>query len=124
MVIYTAAIIGILVPIYSAITHFKTENEIQSQRGLGCAPLLNTLIVSIVIFKDIMYTVLYPHVGYISAYVLWMSILAPMFYIYTRTALGNRNLKTSLLVFVGYNWQKEDMAPKKRLNLILVLAFQ
>ena len=70
-----------------------------------------------------MYVVLYPHVNFISTYILWMGIIGPIVYIYTRTALGNKKIFGTIFILFGYDWQKEEMKAQKRLNLVLVLAF-
>jgi len=52
-----------------------------------------------------------------------MGIIGPIVYIYTRTALGNKKIFGTIFILFGYDWQKEEMKAKKRLNLVLVFAF-
>jgi len=70
---------------------------------------LNLVICGIIFFKDITYVVLYPHLNYWTTLILWMSIIGPLIYIWTRRALGNYDILMTALIYLGYDWKKEEM---------------
>jgi len=53
-----------------------------------------------------------------------MSIIGPLIYIYTRRILADYDIFMTALIYLGYNWKKEEMIAKKRFNLAMVIAFQ
>jgi len=85
---------------------------------------LHLAISGIIFFKDITYVVLYPHLNYWTTLILWMSIIGPLIYIYTRRILADYDIFMTALIYLGYNWKKEEMIAKKRFNLAMVIAFQ
>lgn len=66
--------------------------------------VFHIVICSVILAKDIMYVVLYPHINWLTHYLLWMSIIGPYAYVYTRTALGNGKIIMTFLILFGYDW--------------------
>jgi len=50
-----------------------------------------------------------------------MSIIGPIIYIWGRIAKGD--ILMTALIYLGYDWRKEEMIARKRLHLVLIIAF-
>ena len=90
---------------FSVIVHFKDEKEYHIETPSKYKIFMTVIISAIILFKDITYVVLYPHVNYIATYFMWMSIIAPFAYIYTRKSLGHFEILNTVCIYLGYDWK-------------------
>ena len=82
-------------------------------------------LCGIVYFKDTFYLLFYPHLDYITYFLLMMAIVAPISYIATRQDFGDYDLKKTVLTFFAMDTQitgVENVA--KRIRLLLICSLQ
>ena len=109
---------------FSVIVHFKGEKEYHLENPSWYKTMVTVALCGLIFFKDIAYVVLYPHTGWISTYLLWMSIIAPFCYIHTRKSLGNYDKLMTACIYLGYDWKlaQSKLKARKRFLLVVVLA--
>ena len=88
--------IGLLVLWYSAINHFRSDEELKIATSTPIQTYAAMGICGLVYVKDIFYLIFYPHLSYLTYFLMMISLVAPIAYIHTRQELGDYVPKKSI----------------------------